>query len=339
MTSPPDRPTVSVVMAVYNRAEYLPEALASIRWQTFTDWECVCVDDGSTDATAQILADFADADPRFRILRQENAGVATALARGDAAARGEWIARMDSDDVAMPERLERQLAYARQRPDCVGLGGAVLLTDPNGAPIGRSSYATDHEEIERRMLAGGGDTIAHPTLFYRRSAIEQIGTYRTEYEAAHDADFLIRLARAGRLANLPEVLLRYRQHPGNFCRVRHAEIRAQTADLVREAYAERGLPEPVELIASFRQPTRQSPLFGKWARLAARNGHHATAWRLWRQQAKSLPASFYTARVALEVAIRNTIATLSGKRAEDAICPDWREWDCRNQTEGQRRAA
>ena len=109
----------------------------------------MCVDDGSTDDTSRVLAGFVAADPRFRVLRQENSGVAIALTRGDAAARGEWIARMDSDDVAVPTRLEKQLAFVDANPDCVGLGGAVMVTDPTGAPLGRSSYATEHEAIER----------------------------------------------------------------------------------------------------------------------------------------------------------------------------------------------
>ena len=323
-----DRPRVSVVMAVYNRADYLPQALASIRWQTFTDWECVCVDDGSTDDTPRVLAGFAAADPRFRVLRQENSGVAIALTRGDAAARGEWIARMDSDDVAVPTRLEKQLAFVDANPDCVGLGGAVLLTDPTGAPLGRSSYATEHETIEREMLSGRGQTIAHPTLFFRRAVIDRVGSYRAEYEAAHDPDFIVRLATAGRLANLSEVLLLYRQHPGNFCRTRQVEIARQMIDVVREAHEARGLdfdPEVARSMAVIRKPT---PVLGKWARQAARHGYPRTAIRLARQLVATDPVSVYTARVVAEVALRIAIATARGRRGESIDLPDWRAWDC-----------
>ncbi|MEO0716860.1 MAG: glycosyltransferase family A protein, partial [Planctomycetota bacterium] len=157
-------PRVSVVMAVHNAADYLPQALASLRWQTITDWECVAVDDGSTDGSADVLHRFAERDARFRVMSQAKAGITAALTLGDAAARCDTIARMDSDDVALPTRLERQLGHLESHPECVGVGAQVMLIDPTGAPIGVAPHATEHAEIERRLLAAEGGTIAHPTL-------------------------------------------------------------------------------------------------------------------------------------------------------------------------------
>lgn len=328
MNTSTTQPAVSIVMAVYNRADYLPQALASLRWQTLTNWECICVDDGSTDATPDVLAAFAAADNRFRILRQENAGVVAALDRGDRAARADWIARMDSDDVALPERLERQRAYVEEHPDVVGLGGNVLMVDPEGASIGLGNYALSHAEIEQHLLAGRGETIAHPTLFYRRDLLERIGGHRIEFGPAHDADFLIRLAQHGKLANLEETLLLYRQHPGNLCRVKQAEMTQLLRQVRREAHEARGLPVPAADKDAKPTRARSSTLVGKWARLAARHGNVATAWRLLKQQITSDPFSPYTARITAEVILRGAIAAASGKRGHRIELPDWRAWDC-----------
>ena len=146
------KPALSVVMAVHNSAPYLREALSSVRWQTFTDWECICVDDGSTDKSPKILQDFADQDPRFRIFRQEKSGIVPALTLGDGKARADIIARMDSDDVMLPSRLATQYAYLKSQPECVGVGANVQLIDPTGSPIEVSNYAQDHAEIELRLL-------------------------------------------------------------------------------------------------------------------------------------------------------------------------------------------
>lgn len=321
-------PAVSFVIPVYNAAPYLRETLASVRWQTFEDWEAVCVDDGSTDASAAILADFAAADPRFRVLRQANSGITAALTRGDRAARSDLIARLDSDDVATPDRLERQLAYLRGHPECVGVGSQAMLIDRKGAPMGRQAYALDHEEIERRLLAGEGGTVAHPALTFRREAAERVGGHRAAYEWAHDADLLVRLTRVGRLANLPELLLLYRQHPRNTSRIRHAEIRTQMLGLLREAYAARGTQLPPSLADKLSKPSRQSSLIGKWARRAARNGYPATAWRLWREQLAQSPTAPETWRCGAEALLRAAVAVALGRRGEPIDLPDWRRFDC-----------
>lgn len=327
MKPPSNSPRVSVVMAVHNRADYLPEALASIRWQTLSDWECVCVDDGSTDDTPQVLARFAAADPRIRVLRQEKAGITAALTRGDAAAKSNLIARMDSDDVALPERLELQLQYLHAHPDCVGVGGQAMLIDPSGAPIGPASYSTDHEEIERRLLAGHGSTIAHPTLCFRKQAAEAVGGHRSEFEWAHDTDLMVRLAHYGRLANLPETVLLYRQHPGNSCRTHHAEVRAQVLGLLKDAHAQRGQSLPQELEAAFTGDTKQTPLTGKWARRAARNGYLSTAWNLYSELANQAPLSWYTTRVGVELVLRSLIAMGTRHRGVPISVPDWQAFD------------
>src|SRR3954447_7753370 len=111
--SPKPAPTVSVLMPCYNAERFLPEAIQSILDQTFRDFEFVIVDDGSTDNTRNVLRMFAEGDDRIRVIDNDHGGISGALNRGIQECRGEWIARMDGDDIALPDRLEKQIAAAR----------------------------------------------------------------------------------------------------------------------------------------------------------------------------------------------------------------------------------
>lgn len=322
------QPTLSVVMAVHNSAAYLRETLTSVRWQSLTDWECICVDDGSTDETPSILQDFANQDSRFRIFRQKKSGIVPALTLGDGQARSDIIARMDSDDVMLPSRLETQYSYLNAHPECVGVGANVQLIDPTGSPIEVSNYALNHTDIEHRLLNSLGGTLAHPTLMMRRQAAIDAGGHRPEFPWSHDTDLLMRLAQLGKLANLPDILLLYRQHPKNSCTTKKVEIRAELRNLLREQHEVRGMIMPKKLDQSLAKPKKQSSMIGKWARRAARNGYYQTAWNLWREQVRQSPVSFETMRISLEMGLRTTMAIASGKRGVKSHLPDWREWDC-----------
>src|SRR5262249_25956297 len=147
-------PTVSVVMPVYNTEVFLADAIDSIVAQTFTDWELICVDDGSSDGSLDVLRRYERADPRMRVVSRRNTCVARARNDGMAVARGRYIAAMDSDDVALPERLRRQVDYMDSHPECVGLGAAVRIVGPDLMPIKEELRPLDHETIDRRVLAG-----------------------------------------------------------------------------------------------------------------------------------------------------------------------------------------
>lgn len=323
-------PTVSFVLPIYNAAPYLRQALASLRWQTVTDWECVCVDDGSTDASPSILRDFAAADPRFRVVTQSNQGIVAALNAGIAAARGEWIARMDADDVSLPTRLAKQLQCAGTTPQCVALGADLLMIDPEGEPIGYQRHATEHAEIERRLLTAEAGTMAHPLFFMRRKPLLQIGGYRVEHTWAHESDLLLRMTRHGRLTNVPEVLLLYRQHAGSSSVLRRVQVRADLLEVLREAHAERGGSLPAGLDRSLSAVKNVSGVTGKWARRAARNGFYRTAWKHWRNQLAADPCSLVTARVTAEMLLRGASAMLRDSSQQPPSLPEWRAWDCPN---------
>jgi glycosyltransferase involved in cell wall biosynthesis len=200
-------------MGVHNGLPYLPEAVESILRQTFADFEFIIVDDGSTDGSGAWLEAKAKEDPRIRLIRQENIGLTKALNRGLAMARGEFVARMDADDIALPQRFEIQVQTLRDQPDLVLLGSEVEITDEHGWPLIVRGHVAEHAEIRRRLLAGDGGALTHPAVIFRAEAARAIGGYDERMTTTQDIDFFIRLSEVGRASNVPHVLLRWRQHP------------------------------------------------------------------------------------------------------------------------------
>ena len=324
-------PTISVVMPVYNGARYLREAIASIRWQTFTDWEMVCVDDGSTDETFQILNEFAATDSRIRVIRQENQGVVAARNQCLQHARADWIACLDCDDIALPHRLATQLKAVADRPELVALGSNMLNVDPAGMPIQRSRYALTHEAIEHGLLTGQGGTLGQPSVLMKRSAVEQVGRYRKQFEWIEDTDLWLRLAQIGKLANHSEVLTLYRQHDQSTCWKRRGLQRELMPKLLVEAHRARGLTPPSFTSEKTRR-RKQSSAVGKWARQAARAGYFATAWKHWRHQVRAEPLSFLTCRVTAEMLLRGVVSLSKGTVQQPLDLPDWHRWDATSST-------
>jgi len=234
-----DVPEVSIVLPVYNSQRYLAETIESALSQTFTNFELVAVDDESTDDSSDILKRYADADSRVRILQRSHGGIVAARNEGMAAARGEFIAAMDHDDVMLPERLALQVAFLRAHPDCVAVGGAGLLIDPEGDPLIERHHPTEPDEIEAELFAGR-NPIIQPCVMIRRESVAAIGGYREQCNFAEDYDLFLRLSDLGRLANLPQVLIQYRQH---MSRASHGHYQEQNHVLVaalQEAYKRRG---------------------------------------------------------------------------------------------------
>ncbi len=279
MIAPADTPAVSVCMPVYNGQAYLREAVVSILSQSFGDFEFIIVDDGSTDRTPAILRDFAAQDRRVRVISRPNTGIAGALNDAIAAARGEFVARMDADDVAQPRRFEKQIEFLRAHPEVVVLGSRVLLIDPYGTPLYESNHQLTHEEIEKTMLQGIGWAVVHPTAMMRTAAVRSAGGYRAEFVPSEDLDLFLRLAQAGRIANLPEVLLHYRQHRNSANHTRSNEQDRTKRAILTQAYAQRGMSLP----ADWKPPRRQvMPLereIDMWGWKALRHGNIAAARR------------------------------------------------------------
>lgn len=194
-----------------------------------------------------------------------------------ATARGTYLARMDADDVARPERFEAQVDRLRADDRLVLVGGQVRWIDPFGLDLGTSDYPTDHDEIDVELLAGRGGVICHPASMIRRSAFEQAGGYREQFSPSEDLDLWLRLAEVGPVANLAEVVLDYRQHLQSVTHSRRAEQLQIKPKIVGEAHARRGLPPPVESKLDAWEPAAPDMLLHRWGWLALKEHDLAAA--------------------------------------------------------------
>jgi glycosyltransferase involved in cell wall biosynthesis len=202
-------------MSVYNGERYLAEAVDSIVHQTFRDFEFIIVDDGSTDSTAEVLARYAAADSRIVLHRQPNQGVIRALNTGFALARGWYLARMDADDVAAPERFERQVEYLEQHSKVAVLGSSINIIDAAGAVVSTTKFPTHDAGIRDWLFERHQVPFSHPALMFRAEALRCANGFRRAYLHAEDFDLVVRIAEQWQIANLAEPFLHMRRHAGS----------------------------------------------------------------------------------------------------------------------------
>jgi hypothetical protein len=206
-------PRVSVVMPVFNGETYLVEAIESVLGQTLEELELVLVDDASRDGSRAIAERFAREDTRVKVVANErNVGIAAALNRGWRAARSPFIARLDADDIALPDRLARQADFLDAHPCVAAVGGAAITIDAAGRRGSTLRFPTESRRIRSTLLRH--NCFAHPSVVLRRDALEQVGGYR--FDHAEDYDLWLRLSERFELANLAEAVILYRQHAGQF---------------------------------------------------------------------------------------------------------------------------
>jgi glycosyltransferase involved in cell wall biosynthesis len=182
----------------------------SILTQTFQDFELLIIDDGSTDSTSSILSSFNDS--RIRLLpNDQNIGLISTLNRGLALASGQYVARMDADDIAAPERLSKQVTYLDTHPDVHVVGTMVNLIDEQGIIFGGGlHYPTEPEEIRNYLLREC--CLIHPSTTFRKETVIAAGGYAASAKHAEDYDLWLRLSDLHKIANLPDTLLSYRMH-------------------------------------------------------------------------------------------------------------------------------
>jgi glycosyltransferase involved in cell wall biosynthesis len=201
---------ISVLMTVYNGMPYLPLAVASVLRQTFRAFCFVIVDDGSTDGTAEYIKKISD--PRVMVIRQDNHGTAHAANHGLEYCHTQFVARIDSDDVSLPTRLERQRDFLIQHPD-VGLVGTQLAPLGQKGTGGSVKMPIDHDEIMAALMAGRHG-LAHSCIMMRTGLLKQIGGY-WQFRLNDAWDMMLRMGEVSRLANINEVLHHYRIHTGS----------------------------------------------------------------------------------------------------------------------------
>lgn len=206
-------PRVTVFIPVHNREDYICTAVNSILGQTFTDFELLVVDDGSSDATPERLSRYRD--PRLRVeCNDANLGIPATRNRGLELARGEYLALLDSDDYAYPGRLARQVAWLDRHPDVVQVGSWCSFMDESGRPLGKvRRQPLRAEDVQAHMLFHC--PVVNRTVMARTGELRELG-YREEFPRCQDYDLHQRLVQRHRLANLGEVLVCGREHEGRF---------------------------------------------------------------------------------------------------------------------------
>jgi glycosyltransferase involved in cell wall biosynthesis len=255
-------------MCAYNTERYIGAAIQSILDQTMPDLELIVVDDSSHDGTWAIIQAYAASDPRVVAARTpHNMGAAGALNVGLARARGRFITRQDSDDLATPDRLEKQLAFLSAHPDIGAVAVDALYVETDGRPIEATHYPTDNDEIQARLPIQ--TCLVAPSLLIRRAALESAGFWMDEeLSGSEDYDIAVRLAEVARMANLPEPLYIYRQHAASVSHMQRSRQMYRMARAQEKAVHRRHGSNPG---AERLRPVAHS--FLRAAVLAAGSGH------------------------------------------------------------------
>ena len=201
-------PSVSILMLTYNRERYIREAVTSVLQQTYTTWELIIIDDGSTDQTETYVESLND--PRIHYVRHaQNEGLFKSRAESLTYVHGTYIAVLDSDDMwSDPEKLERQVHFLEQHPEHVLVGTYAELIDADGQLLGKKTYETDDAAIRNHILIQ--NQFIHSSVLMRTSAVEKTHGYQPTL--AEDLELFLQLGVQGKFANLPDFSMRYRIH-------------------------------------------------------------------------------------------------------------------------------
>lgn len=208
-------PLVSIVMPVFNAGDFLLESINSICNQTYTRWELVVVDDASTDESFSILKNLSKVDNRIKVFaNKKRLGVSKTANLAISKTKGEFIARMDADDIALPQRIEKQVSYLLENPKIVALGSQCILIDGNGYRIGKKQFPLTFDGVKGLIFSS--IPVQQPTLMVNKSLLPKNFTwYDSKANTAEEVELLFKLFQIGKVENLPEFLLEYRIHGSN----------------------------------------------------------------------------------------------------------------------------
>lgn len=200
---------ISIIMSVYNAEKYLNVAIQSIINQTYSDWELIIINDNSDDESYSIMNKYAERDSRIRIINNvQNLGLTKSLNIGIDYAKGEYVARLDADDIADPSRLEKQINYLKKNPDVVLVGTGGYIVGENGEILHNIKVVKNRHLIKKLLLHG--NLFIHSSLMVKKDALVRIGKYRSKFIHSQDYDLVLRLNEHYSLANLSEPLTYWR---------------------------------------------------------------------------------------------------------------------------------
>lgn len=240
------QPLVTVIMTAYNASRYIAEAIESILNQSYKNLEVLIVDDGSTDTTYELAGKYMDQDKRVHVYTlKRNAGPSLASNFALKKAHGEYIARMDADDISGSDRIEKQVEFMQKNPDVVIVGGQAVLIDEKGAKFGEKKYPLSHKSIQASLFTM--NPILHPACMIRRNSIPKAKLiYHNHSVLAHDYELLFQVYSYGKLANLPDVIMKYRQHRDSLSLHNPKATFAATCNIRRKAMSDYGFVPTVK---------------------------------------------------------------------------------------------
>ena len=268
---------ISVIMSVYNGEEYLAEAIDSVLGQSLADFELIVINDCSTDRTGELLARYASADARVKVHTNEvNLRLPSSLNKAISLAQGKYIARMDADDICLPDRLEKQYAFMEAHPD-VALSSCKFMTLKNGVfSSGGCGSKTDHESLKAMLLVT--NPILHPGIIAKAEVIRELG-YDPSFTCTEDMELWTRFVMAGyKVEILSEYLMVYRLHDKQITQTTYERQRREVVAIQKRYYAAL-LDEMSEEMAAFyingiyfrdHADTRQFCAFFRWLKAANR---------------------------------------------------------------------
>jgi glycosyltransferase involved in cell wall biosynthesis len=240
-------PKVSVLTSCFNADKFIAEAVESILCQSFADFELILIDDGSTDMTWKILKAYEEQDRRIVLIKKSNTGLTDSLNIGLKAARGDWIARMDADDIALPERLAAQITFAERK--MIGLlGTGCTEIDVFGNESRQYQYPSEHAKIIKQMERGGS-CFPHSSAIFKRDTVLIMNGYRNRLNGAEDCDLWLRMSAQVKLGCLRDPLIKLRKHERSITgtldclRIRRLEI-LRVAALVCHFIRLQKMPDP-----------------------------------------------------------------------------------------------
>ena len=271
-------PRVSTLIRMHNSERYLSQAINSILGQAFRDFELLLLDNGSDSKALTIAFDAAEKDARVSVVKGHPQGLVHGLNIGLQTARGEFVAILDADDVAAPDRFAKQVSFLDAHPECCAVGSHAMRIDPDGLPINYWLVPQNHAEIDSLLMTGLGGGMLHPSVMMRAAALRKIGGYREKFEwGAEDYDVFLRLAEIGKLANLPEVLLQYRLHIKKVTVTHNDEQLPNTKRAWEDARVRRGITGALQFQQYEHGSLSEEELMWTWTRSAFAGGNYKTA--------------------------------------------------------------
>ena len=204
-------PLITVLMSVYNGENFLSEPIESVLGQTFQNFEFLIIDDGSTDKSAEIINKYSNNDSRIVFIKKNNTGLTDSLNIGLQHARGKWIARLDADDIALPNRLNHQLNFVKANNDVSLLGGGCIEIDETGTEIKEHAYPLGHNILMKHLMTGN-KFFPHSSAFFNRQIVIDLGGYNEQFSRSQDWDLWLRIGEIGRIACLDVPVIKLRKH-------------------------------------------------------------------------------------------------------------------------------